>query len=270
MARPLNTSSSARGLLISVLGELVVPNGGEAWTQTLVAALDDLGVQEKAARQAIARMHEGGWLDRTRVGRQTRWRVTDFSTGLLTAGAERIYGFGQHVGAWDGSWLMLMASVPERDRRDRYRMGVGLNWAGFGSLGQGTWISPWVDREAAVVELLADLDVDATSFRSRLGELGSGERLVEQAWDLPELRQRYDAFLADSKPTGSQPAADLVGLVHRWRRFPLVDPDLPTELLPADWPGPEAAQRFAMQRAELLDEAVDWWTSTEASFSPGS
>ena len=40
------------------------------------------------------------------------------------------------------------------------------------------------------------------------------------------------------------------------------------ELLPTDWPGREAAERFATLRASLLDDAAEWWTSTEASFSP--
>ncbi len=259
---------------MSVLGELVVPNGGAAWTQTLVAVLGGLGVQEKAARQAIARMHDRGWLAKEKVGRQTRWTLTESSADLLQAGADRIYGFGQSRRPWDETWLVLMASVPESERSTRYRMGVGLSWAGFGSLGQGTWLSPWVDQESVAVSLVSDLGIDATSFRARLGELGSGEHLVEQAWNLPELRDHYTAFLDEtsgldgSAPDGIAAVADLVGLVHRWRRFPFLDPDLPAELLPTDWPGPVAADRFARLRAELRDSAMTWWNETEASYSP--
>lgn len=268
------SADTSRGLLLTVLGELVLPNGGAAWTQSLVSILGAVGVRDKAARQALARLRDRGWLANDKVGRQTRWRLTPTSRRLLEQGAERIYGFGQAARPWDGSWLVLLASVPERDRQARYRMGVGLSWAGFGSIGQGVWLSPWVEQEHVAVELLRQLGVDGTSFRSRLGELGSAPDLAGEAWDLPELRSYYDDFLADTEPLdvaslrGHDAAAVLVTLVHRWRRFPFVDPDLPAELLPADWPGPAAAQRFADLRTGLAVEAQRWWRDADAGFAP--
>jgi phenylacetic acid degradation operon negative regulatory protein len=268
------SADTSRGLLLTVLGEFVLPNGSAAWTQTLVGVLGDVGVRDKAARQALARMHERGWLAREKVGRQTRWRLTPASQRLLEQGAERIYGFGQTARPWDGSWLVLLASVPERDRHARYRMGVGLSWAGFGSVGQGVWLSPWVAQERVAVELLRQLGVDGTSFRAELGELGSAPVLAGSAWDLPELRAHYDAFLADTEGLsadgvrGSDAAALLTTLVHRWRRFPFLDPDLPAALLPDDWPGPAAARHFAHLRAALSGEAQRGWLASEASFAP--
>lgn len=259
------------GLLLTVLGEFVLPGGGSAWTQTLLTLLEQLGVKDKAARQALARMHDRGLLDRERVGRKTRWSLTDRSRQVLTDGAQRIYGFGQSPRPWDGTWLVVLTSVPERDRQVRYRMGVELGWAGFGSLGNGMWVSPWGDQESLAVETVSSLGIDATSFRGRLGQLGSGAELAAQAWDLPALRVGYDGFLAEVARSstltdsgaravdGSAAATALASIVHLWRRFPFVDPELPAELLPSDWPGPVAADRFAAVRAELLAPATDWW-----------
>ena len=267
---------SSRDLLMTVLGELVLPHGGTAWTQTLIALLDLLDVRDKAARQALARMCDRGWLARERIGRQTRWRLTGFARDLLEAGAERIYDFGQRARGWDGSWLVLLASVPERERHVRYRMGLGLSWAGFGSIGQGVWLSPWRQQEAAVADLLNELGVEATSFHAELGRLGSGPALAAAAWDLPALRERYDRFLADTEPLrsrtprGAEAAAELATLVHRWRRFPFLDPDLPAELLPPDWPAPAAARRFAELRGELLPAAHEWWRALEAELTPAN
>lgn len=266
-------AESTRGLLTTVLGEFVLPTGGQVWTQTLLEALALLGIREKAARQAVARMHERGWLDRNRRGRQTRWTLTPPTTNLLNVGAERIYGFGQEARPWDGEWILLLASVPETDRQARYRMNSGLRWAGFGSLGQGSWISPWTDRESSAVKVLADLNVEATSFVSRLGQLGDGARLANEAWELPSLRVHYEQFLADTSELAGrhidreQAVVELARLVHRWRQFPFADPDLPGQLLPTDWPGPEASARFSQLREQLLAPATSWWAETENRFS---
>lgn len=268
------SADSSRGLLITVMGEFVLPAGGSVWTQTLIATMERLGVQSKATRQALTRMEKREWLKRDRVGRRTRWLLTDAFAGLLAEGAGRIYGFGRQPHDWDGRWLLVLASVPERDRTVRYRMGHGLNWLGLGSLGHGLWISPWVDHEPAVNDLLQRLGVQASSFRSELGSLGSGRALVAEAWDLPELAVRYRRFLAATDVLasrsdgldGAEAATELAGVVHHWRRFPFLDPDLPGELLPADWPGPAAAERFAELRSVLAEPARNWWSELDASY----
>jgi DNA-binding transcriptional regulator PaaX len=43
--------------------------------------------------------------------------------------------------------------------------------------------------------------------------------LVAQAWDLPAIERRYEAFLAEFAPASAQdPLTRLIELVHAWRR----------------------------------------------------
>jgi phenylacetic acid degradation operon negative regulatory protein len=54
-------------------------------------------------------------------------------------------------------------------------------------------------------------------------------------------------------------------LVHEWRKFLFVDPGLPAELLPARWPGVDAAELFHREADWLLPAAsrfVDWALAT--------
>ena len=53
---------SARSMLLTVLGEYVLPRPDGVWQETLVTALGALGYKPHAARQAIARSVAGGWL----------------------------------------------------------------------------------------------------------------------------------------------------------------------------------------------------------------
>lgn len=266
---------TSRGLLMTVLGEYLHRSDGRAWTQSIVDALQLVGVRDKTARQTLARLHQHGRLDKLRVGRQTRWSLTPATRAILETGADHIYGFGLGESRWDQRWAVLLASVPEKDRKVRYRMSIRLRWAGFGTPGQGVWLSPWTSREAEAVEALEALDVPATSFIGEIGRLGDGSQLVGRAWDLPRLRTGYERFLAETEDVPGRvlddrtAAAELTTLVHRWRQFPFADPDLPSELLPDAWPRPAAARRFTELRAELVPAAARWWDATEAAHTPG-
>ena len=67
---------AARSLLLTVLGEYVLPRSDGVWQETLVAALQALGYSEHASRQALARSTRDGWLQSTRHGRRTRMSLT--------------------------------------------------------------------------------------------------------------------------------------------------------------------------------------------------
>lgn len=261
--------SGARGLLLTVLGEFVLPSGSGAQSSALIAALGALGVEPGTARQVLARSAARGWLVRERVGSRTRWHLTDHASRLLADGTERIYGFGLHRPFWDGRWLLVVVSVPERHRSLRYRLRTRLTWAGFGPLGQGLWLSPYVEREALAVEVVKALGLEGgTSFLGSFGQLGDVAELVSGAWNLSALGRRYHGFC--SWAGSLRPATDegrfaaQARLVHEWRQFPLLDPELPRTLLPDDWEGDVALERFRDLHRSWREGARAWWESLGA------
>ena len=129
---------STRGYLLTVLGEFVLPVGGRVWTAALLDALGALGVEERTARQAVWRSAERGLLESERIGRRTRWALSDPARRLLTEGSRRIYSLHRQPRPWDGRWLLLFVSVPESQRDLRHRMRTRLGWAGFASAGPGS------------------------------------------------------------------------------------------------------------------------------------
>lgn len=227
---------AARSTLLTVLGEFLLPRPDGAWQEALIAGLQLLGFTPSAARQAVVRSAREDWLASERVGRRSRMRLTPKSEALLRVGARRIYGFGGPV-SWDGRWLLLVLRVPEQRRELRHRLTTQLAWAGYGSLGGGLWITPHVDRETQVQ---AEEPAQVLTFRAELGALGGPDKVIAGAWDLDDLRAHYDQFVedfAELEPTDDAAAfAAQTALVHAWRRFPFIDPDLPDELLPPDWP----------------------------------
>jgi phenylacetic acid degradation operon negative regulatory protein len=267
-------ATSARSLLLTVLGEFVLPRDEPVWTQVLIDVLGRLGVEHKSARQALARTAAEGLLESDRAGRRVRWSLSGQGRGLLTDGAARIYGFGGAARPWAGDWLVLLVSVPEVRRQLRHRLRTRLAWAGLGSPAPGVWLSPDPDKQDEVAKVLADLQLTAvsSSFVGPFGAIGSERELVAQAWDLAEVEAAYEHFL-DTFAEGGRAAGDgaltnQIHLVHAWRRFPFLDPKLPAELLPDRWAGARAAAVFAELHARWDGRAQLEWDELVAAARP--
>jgi phenylacetic acid degradation operon negative regulatory protein len=253
---------SARGLLLTLLGEFVLTGDGLAWTSAVLAAFARLGIEEKATRQALMRTAASGWLDAEKVGRRTRWRLTASARRMLTDGAERIYSFTGPADCWDGRWLLVYARIPESDRRARHVVRSRLSWAGFGSLGAGVWVSPHPGREAEAIQVLREAGVaqDAHVFVASRSGLADVRVMVAAAWDLSAIEEQYEQFIEEfSQATPADVLARQVELVHAWRRFPAIDPVLPRELLPARWSGLQAARLFGDRHRRWSGEARQEW-----------
>jgi len=253
---------SARGLLLTLLGEFVLTGGGVAWTSAVLAAFARLGIEEKAARQALMRTAASGWLEAEKVGRRTRWQLTASARRMLTDGADRIYSFTGPAEGWDGRWLLVYARIPEGDRRARHVLRSRLSWAGFGSLGAGVWISPHPDREAEAIQVLREAGVteDAHVFIARRSGLADVQVMVAVAWDLSAIEMQYEQFIQEFRATTpADVLARQVELVHAWRRFPSIDPVLPRELLPARWSGLKAARLFGDRHQRWSGDARQEW-----------
>jgi phenylacetic acid degradation operon negative regulatory protein len=258
---------AARSVLLTVLGEYVLPRGDGVWQETLVAALGALGTSAQAARQALARSVREGWLESERHGRRARVSLSPATAELLRSGAERIYSFGEPW-EWDGQWLMLVLRVPEARREVRHQLRTQLAWAGLGSLGGGVWLTPHVDREAELEALVrAEPAAEVVSFHGRIGSLGDPRKVAEAAWDLDAVSEHYERFIARfGRARPSSPEACFrvqTELVHEWRRFPFLDPDLPADLLERQLPRRRAHDLFRERHERWAGAARDYFEALE-------
>jgi phenylacetic acid degradation operon negative regulatory protein len=260
-------AESARSLLLTVLGEFVHPRHTPVWTAVLVDALRVLGVEEKSARQALARTAGEGLLEPSRHGRRAQWSLTPHGSQLLEEGTQRIYGFMRGEKTWDGRWLVLAVAIPETQRKLRHRLRTRLTWAGLGSPAPGLWVVPDAGKEPEVAAVLAELGVSdhAYAWVGPTAPFADERRLVAEAWSLADVEARYSEFLARfSSLEPADPAeafVQQVRLIQEWRRFPFLDPALPAALLDHEWPGLEAAETFHRQHDAWHGPAQEHWES---------
>jgi phenylacetic acid degradation operon negative regulatory protein len=259
---------AARSVLLTILGEYVLPASDGVWQETLVVALGAVDSKPQAARQALARSVTAGWLRTERHGRRSRVHLTEQTTEMLGTGAERIYRFGEPW-EWDGHWLLVILRVPEERREIRHQVRTQLAWAGFGSLGGGMWITPHVEREEELRDMAGDDSVaELLSFRAELGTIGDPARVVAEAWDLDEVAESYRTFISRFGNLRPKTPEAIFGaqtmLVHEWRKFPFLDPDLPEDMLPAGWPRSRAHELFATRHGQWHEPAQEYFRSLEA------
>lgn len=256
-------------MLFTLYGDYVIHRGGEAWVGSLIRIAAHFGLSEQALRSALSRMARNDWLTFRRLGGKSYYSLTGKSHRLLEEGSQRI--FQRRTAPWDGCWRLLSYSVPERQRELRDQLRKRLAYLGFGALTNGTWLTPHPLEEETrqLVESLG-LAGCVELFTARHLGFASDAELAGRCWDLAELARRYRAFLAHQRPCFEMDQRRLEGgvsvegsecfvhrflLIYEYRRFFFLDPELPRELLPGDWPGWEAAELFRSYHTLLAERA---------------
>jgi phenylacetic acid degradation operon negative regulatory protein len=241
-------------LLLTLLGDYWWQRTESLPSAALVAMLAEFGVSDSAARAALSRLTRNRLLVTSRHGRRTFVRLSDRAAQILDDGARHIFSFGGDAEPWDGMWSLVAFSISEDNRSARDALRKQLRWLGFAPLYDGLWLAPR-DRAADVAGLVAELGIGtATAFRATAVPGTDPDGLPQRAWDLAELRNRYDAFTASAGKLHARalagrmsPVEALVARTHvmdEWRAFPGLDPDLPAELLPPEWPRAAARELF--------------------------
>jgi phenylacetic acid degradation operon negative regulatory protein len=248
----------ARSALFDLYGDHLRSRGARAPVAALVRLLAPLGIAAPAVRTAVSRMARQGWLEPVRLAGGPGYALTPRAVRRLDEAAERIYRRGEP--SWDGQWHMIVVA-PVRDRARRERLRAGLGYLGYAPLGEATWISP---RPSAELEpLLRTERVRAERFTADYD--GDPAGLLARAWDLDGLAHAYTGWLAEAAglvaglgqdAPEEQVFAVRSRLVHEWRKFLFTDPGLPAALLPAQWPGRDAAALFETESARLLPAAA--------------
>jgi phenylacetic acid degradation operon negative regulatory protein len=162
-----------------------------------------------------------------------------------------------HAPEWDGTFHGLLYSIPERHRAYRDALRRFATLAGFGLLRPGLLVSPWPGpwpltsflERAPTGSHILQLQLQVPRDQAR--------DVAAEAWELPTLATRYRRKIAmldrttermTSRPPGGRLALrTFATTVETVFETVVVDPGLPAELLPEDWPQPrlvDAMERF--------------------------
>jgi len=256
-------TSSPRDLILSVFALYARERDNWLSVSSVITMLEALGVDAAATRSSISRLKKRGVLEPERRADSAGYRLSAATLATLAEGDRRIW---RGPSGETADWLIVMFSVPESERDKRHALRSHLTRLGFGNAAAGVWVAPATlyDETLAVLER-AGLAAYTEFFRGDYLGVGSESSRVAQWWDLDEIGSAYRSFLADvgeADTTDPEKAfAAYVPMLTEWRRLPYLDPGLPAGLLPQDWPGGEAHERFARMDSSLQPLAASHATT---------
>ncbi len=242
--RPL----TARSVVASTLLGLARPRLSAA---ALVASGEKFGIASGTTRVALSRMVDTGELTATADG------VYELAGALLVRHARQEQGRHPRTRKWKGDWRVGVVVGGARSATERAALRRSMAAARFAQLREGVWIRPdnlEVERDPSCAWFLGrsdeDLDVHAL--------FGLDE------WASTALRL-LDA-LRDSVGSLRDLDADALGetfiIAAATTRHLTVDPLLPSELLPAKWPGEQLRNAYDQYQDHFSATWRHWYRST--------
>lgn len=244
--------------------------------------LSDVGMSPAASRTLLARLRARGDLAVTHHGRVGIYRLA----GTMRRRFEFLRT-GPEPRPWGGAFGLVIYDIPESERAMKDRLRHVADRAGLGTLRSGVLISAEPAVAADVVDrvrpgLLPHGDPADSGETEPVGlvlESGTLElptvrarSVAATAWDLPHRSQAFAEQLtmiehiieADVPTDPSTAFRRLYDAYLGTVQTRLLDPDLPAELLPADWKASELVraigqliQRWQIPLDAHIDAAID-------------
>ena len=246
-SRPGSTTS----LLRTVVGLYLRRVGDWMSIADLIELMEQLDVPAPRTRTAVVRLKKKELLIPKTVDRVVGYQLNADAAVMLGRGDRRI--FNARTMGPDDAWCVISFSLPEELRHLRHQLRRRFYWIGCGMVSPALWICP--DFLADEVEdILLDLEIrgHATLFRTERPRVsGSLLDAVAEWWDLTELEALHREFIREVTPLVTDEAVEpaeafarYIRGVDTWRVIPYLDPGLPYDLMPADWPGAESTRLF--------------------------
>jgi phenylacetic acid degradation operon negative regulatory protein len=143
---------------------------------------------------------------------------------------------------WTGQWEMAVVITPARPQADRVALRKAMIYLRLAELREGVWLRP--DNLTRPVD-----DVVAEQCAFFRCEHPDPADLARQLWDLATWADIARNLYAELGQVSELPEGFVLiaQAVHHLR----LDPCLPPELLPSDWPGQPLRERFTAYRDQF-------------------
>lgn len=243
LLRPL----TARSVVASTLLGMNPPRLSAA---ALVASGRQFGVAAGTTRVALSRMVDAGEL---RVGPDGSYELAGT---LLTRHARQEQGLHPRVRAWNGAWRIGVVTGGARSAAERAALRGAMTAQRFAELREGVWMRPEnidVGTDSSCVWIVGNLD-DPVDVNGLFG-------LDEWARTAARLQRELDRTIGSLQARDASALGETFIIAAATTRHLTVDPLLPPDLLPAQWPGDGLRRAYDEYQADFAATWTAWFKS---------
>lgn len=156
---------------------------------------------------------------------------------------------------WSGSLWLVTYDIAEKRKKDRELIRKFLILQGYGKLQDSVYVAPFdptgdVKTEVAVRGIKGEILISKMGTDGHIGEMTVAE-LISKVYNLNSVKTQYSTLTHHLSKTTDSTEAPLLFL--EYLAALKNDPQLPKELLPADWPGDKA---YSLVRTKVLPHLV--------------
>lgn len=240
---------SARSVLVTILGDAVLPVIKKVWLSQLFQLAKPYSFDKRLVRVSMFRLAEEGWVTSERHGRRSLYLLTPLAEREFADAADRIYRDARPP--LDGEWTFVLFDSAQLSPVERNRLTRHLGWHGFVAFRSGVLASPICSADEArrildesfpeILPAVARAEFEDITNLARNGFFSATFAFDEGEKEYRAFVEDYEAF--DGKCEALSPVEAYclrTMLIHDLRRITLRTPPVPRELLPDPWPGNDA------------------------------
>lgn len=244
---------SAWSLIVSFLGDAVSPRGGIVSAGAVQALMARLGIGNGTVRTAISRLSADGWIERTREGRNSFYRLSHDVAETVQRAEQRIYAKSSCLPPECPQTLVIGTDAFDPDTLETFgalmlNPQLALCFAAADALPES------LRPPAATLATVSKLD-PGTDATARIAA-------ARQRADLEALRTAYAPVPAMLESQTEIAPGDAIALrcllIHEWRRIALRIIAIPADLLQPEDPEPETRALIARIYAQLVPASEAW------------
>ena len=267
-----NTRTILFSIYADYLGIFWRSHDREIGIGSIIKLLSNFSISEPSVRITVSRMCKEGLLKSRRKGLKSYYSLTDYGLRIISKSANRLFN-AKRV-EWDGSWSIVIYSIPEKKRPARDKLRAMLKFYGYVPLSDSAWISP-TDSFSEIEDFVNELNINdfVQIYDAKHRGFTDPKKLIECSWDLKKINAQYKKFLKKYQPmlddhkkriqNGNLPEpnkcfVNISNMVRKYRELPFMDPGLPVEIIGKEWLRSRADAVFLEYHMLLFQTAKEY------------
>lgn len=238
-------------IVITILGDSVVPRGGRVSAVTLSAITQALRIEPVALRSALSRLAKEGWIVREKQGRHSFYTLTSEGAQSFAPATRRIYA--SHPPQAPDTWTIAISGPLSKSEKTAQRS--AMEGLGYTSLDDRIYLNLKPDTQS-LTKVVGSPAVISGDFSQIPTWLQDASGTPETAAVYREIHTVFSGVYTGLSPVEALVARSL--LIHEWRRAVLRHADLPAALFPTDWPA-QLCRNFVANLYQTLSVDADKW-----------